>query len=145
MIILPAKISVSRKIMTDKTPSYWIKSIWLLAMVGLLILGGCAKKKRPADILSRDQMVKALAEIYINEQKINKLSLDTDSSQIVFKKMKDRIFADLGIQDSIMKKSYAYYTDRPLELEQIYTALVDTLNLYEQRGNLNRGTRQNPK
>jgi hypothetical protein len=144
MIILPAKISVSRKIMTDRTPSYWRKNIWLFTMITLTLVG-CIREKKPANVLSRDQMVKALAQIYIYEQKVNKLSLDTDSSQIVFKKIKGRMFNDLNISDSVVKTSYNYYMDRPKELELIYTALVDTLNLYEQRSNLSRSTRQNPK
>jgi hypothetical protein len=79
------------------------------------------------------------------EQKVNKLSLDTDSAQIVFEKIKGRVFTDTGIPDSVFKKSYDYYVDRPKELELIYTSLVDTLNLYEQRLNVTRPTGETPK
>jgi hypothetical protein len=71
--------------------------------------------------------------------------LNLDSAQIVFDKVKGRVFQDAGVTDSTFKKSYDYYMDRPKEFELIYTALVDTLNLYEQRLNITRPTRENPK
>jgi len=81
-------------------------------------------------------MVKTLTDVYIGEQKVNQLSLTSDSSKIVFDKIKGRIFEKAGVPDSVFKKSLDYYIDRPLELEKIYTALVDSLNLREQRLNI---------
>ena len=37
------------------------------------------------------------------------------------------------MSDSVFKKSFDYYMDRPKEMELIYTALVDSLSLMEQR------------
>jgi hypothetical protein len=131
--------------MTFRIPSYCVKTFWLLA-ISLFVLAGCKKKdEKSADILSHAQMVKALAQIYIAEQKVNNIGLNLDSAQIVFDKVKGRVFQDAGVTDSTFKKSYDYYMDRPKEFELIYTALVDTLNLYEQRLNITRPTRENPK
>lgn len=131
--------------MTFRIRSYCVKMLWLLA-ISLFALAGCKKKdEKSADILSHAQMVKALAQIYIAEQKVNNIGLNLDSAQIVFDKVKGRVFQDAGVSDSTFKKSYDYYMDRPKEFELIYTALVDTLNLYEQRLNITRPTRENPK
>jgi hypothetical protein len=78
-------------------------------------------------------MVHALMNVYITEQKVTALTLSRDSSAVLFKKLNERLLDSLHVQDSVLKKSYNYYLDRPLQLEQIYTALVDSLNLREQR------------
>jgi hypothetical protein len=131
--------------MTFRIPSYCVKILRLLT-IPLFVLAACKEKAdKPANILSPDQMVKALAQVYIAEQKVNNIGLNLDSAQIVFDKIKGRVFEDAGVPDSTFKKSFDYYMDRPKELELIYTALVDTLNLYEQRLNVTRTTRENPK
>ena len=92
-----------------------------------------AKRGKEQGILSQPEMVHALMNVYITEQKVTVLSLPRDSSAVLFKKLNDRMLDSLNVQDSVLKKSYNYYLDRPLELEEIYTALVDSLNLREQR------------
>jgi len=91
------------------------------------------KTAKEQGILSHSEMVNALIDVYITEQKVTVLSLPRDSSAVLFKKLNERVLDSLHVQDSVLKKSYNYYLDRPLELEEIYTALVDSLNLREQR------------
>ncbi len=105
-----------------------------LVLLGLLI--SCGPDKKPVAILSQQEMVKAMIEIYVNEQKVARLSLSTDSAQVVFDKMKGKVFENTGVPDSLFKKSFDYYIEKPVELEQIYAALVDSLNLHEQRLNV---------
>jgi hypothetical protein len=104
----------------------------LIAIV--LSLAGCKKSNTvPHGILTKDQMVKVLSEIYIAEEKVNKLSLQADSSQAVFEIFKGKVFDKTGTPDSVFNRSFEYYMDNPKELELIYTALVDSLQLREQR------------
>lgn len=77
-------------------------------------------------------MVRALTHVYIAEEKVRQLSLRTDSSQQVFNRLQGKVLSQAGVSDSVLKKSIDYYMDHPLELEQIYTTLVDSLNLMEQ-------------
>jgi hypothetical protein len=148
MVNLPIqKNTVKGKIIVSEMGTVTGKSIWLL-FFALLFYSGCWKDKKSAQVLSKEQMVNALAKIYICEQKIYKLALGSDSSQEVFTKLKGRVFKEIGTSDSVFRKSYDYYMDRPQDLEQIYSALVDTLNLYEQRGNITPTAptpRQNPR
>ncbi len=78
-------------------------------------------------------MVKALTEIYLAEQKINRLGLPRDSAEREFDRFKQLVFEKIEVSDSVFKRSFDYYMDRPKEMEIIFTALVDSLSLMEQR------------
>ncbi len=100
----------------------------------LFMAGSCGKHEtRPANLLNHEQMVKALAEIYIAEEKVSRLGLERDSAALVFRGMEERIFDSLGIPDSVFRASQDFYTDHPIEMEAIYAVLVDSLQLREQR------------
>ena len=105
----------------------------------VVFLISCHTKERvPAGVLDKEKMVRVLTELYIGEEKTNRLGLTRDSAEKVFKIMDGKIEQKTGIPDSVFKRSLNYYFDHPLEMELIYTALVDTLNLKEQRENVKR-------
>jgi hypothetical protein len=89
--------------------------------------------KKPDYILSQDQMVKVLSDIYLTEQKVLGLSLPADSAQQLFYLLEARVFEKLQVSDSVFRQSLAYYNDHPAEIEKVYSALVDSLQLQEQR------------
>ena len=101
----------------------------LVILVWMVSCGG----KRPDGILSRQEMVQVMEELYLAEEKVNHLTLSRDSSKKVFEHMGRKVFESAAISDTIFKKSFDYYMERPREMELIYTALVDTLQLREQR------------
>ena len=74
-----------------------------------------------------------MTEIYLAEQKINRLGLPRDSAEREFGRFKQLVFEKIDVQDSIFKRSFNYYMDRPKDMEFIFTALVDSLSLMEQR------------
>jgi hypothetical protein len=78
-------------------------------------------------------MVKAMTEIYLAEQKINRLGVPRDSAEHEFERFKRLVFEKIDVSDSVFKRSFDYYMDRPKEMEVIFTALVDSLSLMEQR------------
>ena len=94
---------------------------------------GCAQKSREKDILTRPEMVKVMEEILIAEEKINHLAISRDSSRKVFGVIQEKVFENAATTDTVFRKSFDYYMERPKEMELIYTALVDTLQLREQR------------
>jgi hypothetical protein len=99
-----------------------------------VLLGSCKTNDNvPEGILPQDRMVGVLAELYISEQKISSLGIKRDSLKQVFGLMKDSIFQRTGVSDSVFKASMNYYMDRPQALDNIYTVLIDSLNLREQR------------
>lgn len=88
---------------------------------------------RPDEVLSKEEMVRVLEELYIAEEKVNQLALSRDSARKVFEALRPKVFESAAISDTVFRKSFDYYMERPRELELIYTALVDTLQLSEQR------------
>jgi hypothetical protein len=106
-----------------------------------LLLSACeAKETPPEGILSEEQMVDQLTEYYIVEDKIVQLGIPADSAAKVMNIMTEKLVAKTGIQDSLFRRSLEYYILDPVKLERIYGALVDSLNLKEQRSSLNTGT-----
>jgi hypothetical protein len=81
-------------------------------------------------------MVKTIQEVLLAEEKVNRLRLSTDSSKKVFTAIRGKVFDKAGVPDSVFNNSMNYYMDHPKELEQIYTALVDSLNLKEQKASV---------
>jgi hypothetical protein len=104
-------------------------------MVVLIIFAlSCSNKRQvPEGILTHDQMVAVMSELYVAEQKITALGIKRDSLEQIAAVMKDKVFVKVGIPDSVFRRSMNYYMDHPQELELIYTSLVDSLNLREQR------------
>jgi hypothetical protein len=107
----------------------------IIVLVAFFI--SCSTKERvPAGVLAKEEMVRVLTELYVGEEKINRMAVTRDSSEKVFSLLEGKIQQKTGIPDSVFKRSMNYYFDHPLEMELIYTALVDTLNLKEQRENV---------
>jgi hypothetical protein len=103
-------------------------------LVVILLCSSCREADTDSQrVLTRPEMVHALTEIYLSEQKVNRLGLQRDSAELEFQRFKEIIFENIGVSDSVFKRSFDYYMDRPKEMEMIYTALVDSLSLMEQR------------
>lgn len=88
--------------------------------------------------MTKKEMVKVLMEVYLAEDKVSRLSLKPDSSKKVFAVFKDKVFDKVAVKDSLFDASFDYYMNRPKDMETIYTALVDSLNLREQRSSFSK-------
>lgn len=99
-------------------------------------------EKAPEDILSRAEMVQIMEELYIAEEKVNQLGVSRDSSVRVATLMGQKVFENAAVTDTVFRKSFDYYMEHPREMELIYTALVDTLQLREQRAPMERPVHQ---
>jgi len=106
------------------------RTLFLLGTAALIFSCG---DKRPEDVLTKQEMVEVMEELYVAEEKVNQLSLSRDSAKKVFQAMSERVFRDASTSDSAFKRSFDYYMERPEDMELIYSALVDTLQLREQR------------
>src|SRR5688572_28872510 len=99
-------------------PKGWMKKM-IGAMLGVCVLFcySCNDGDRDEQhILPPEQMVKVLAEIYLTEQKINKLGLTRDSGEIEFERFEYVVFQKVGVSDSAFKRSFDYYMDHPVEM-----------------------------
>ena len=102
-------------------------------IIGLFLIGCSGKQARPKEVLSTAQMVEMYSEMYLAEEKVNRLALPRDSAEKVFKTIEQKVFEKMKVEDSVFRLSINYYMNHPKEMEQIYTAVVDSLNLREQR------------
>jgi Domain of unknown function (DUF4296) len=117
--------SVKRLLNTNRVPS-------LLFL--LLMSGSCADKDRlPDGIMTREEMVSVMSELYLSEQKINAIGVKRDSLRQIYSEVESELFERAGTTDSLFKRSMNYYLDRPRLMEGLYTSLIDSLNLKEQR------------
>ena len=130
MSIFGTRIEI-RPYKTVKPSNDFFRSIFIL-LTALAWMTSCGEK-RPEGILSKQQMVQIMEEIYIAEEKVNHLALPRDSAKGVAASMTAKVFEEAAVNDTIFRQSFDYYMERPQEMELIYTALVDTLQLREQR------------
>lgn len=109
------------------------KMLWNIAW-GIMILGAVAcNESKPEDILTEKQMVSVLAELYLAKEKAGELPISYDSLRQLLPMFSARVFQKTGIPDTLFQKSFNYYMRDPAKLENIYTVLVDSLNLKTQR------------
>ncbi len=99
----------------------------------ILVLAACGNSEKPEGILTEKQMVNIMTELYLAEEKVNKLPIPYDSVKEIFPLFSERAFTKTGVSDSIFRKSLDYYMSEPEKMEGIYTTLVDSLNLKAQR------------
>lgn len=109
---------------------------FLLGLIFSVLIISCEKEKTPSGILPKRDMVRALSELYLAEEKIARAGLPYDSIIKFFPQFEAKALQKAGISDSVFRKSMEYYKSNPKELEYIYTALVDSLNLKAQESAL---------
>lgn len=93
---------------------------------------GCSKEQKPQNLLSESQMINAIIELYIAEERADATGIPYDSIRKIFPKYETRAFAKLGVSDSVFRKSLEFYMKDPKKLERVYTAVVDSLSLRAQ-------------
>lgn len=105
----------------------------MASIMVLALLTQCKQDKKPEGLLSKEQMVGLMVDVYLAEAKITNSQLPRDSVLKLFYPYEDSLAAKRGLNDSTLKVNYQYYLQRPNELEAILDAVIDTLNLREQR------------
>jgi hypothetical protein len=110
-----------------------ISRFTLIGFALIFLLPACAPDKTPAGVLSEQEMVKILAEIYLAEEKTERAGIPYDSARKIFPKFEAKIYEKMSVSDSVFLKSMEYYKAHPKKLDYIYSALVDSLNLQAQR------------
>lgn len=99
----------------------------------LTIVVSCKQDIRPPDVLAPNEFANVLTEIYLAEARLTGKTLLRDSALQLFIPYEQHLFQQFHYSDSVIHKTYQYYFDRPEQLEKIYAAIIDTLNLREQK------------
>jgi len=102
----------------------------------LTLMAACQTKERPKDVLTKAQLSALLVDVYLAEVKLDAIAKPKDTTIKYFLPFEEKLLKRVGISDSVLKKTYAYYLDNPKELERVYDSVIDTLTLREQRAHL---------
>ncbi|MEJ0033041.1 MAG: hypothetical protein WDO15_23035 [Bacteroidota bacterium] len=78
-------------------------------------------------------MPQFLVSVYVAEAKLNTYVLTPDSAMSFVPAISARARKKIQHVGSAIQKTYQYYLAHPVELEQVYMAVIDTLNLLEQK------------
>ncbi|HCM75242.1 MAG TPA: hypothetical protein DIS90_02585 [Cytophagales bacterium] len=108
----------------------WMKYIGLAVILTLL---QCKGDEKPKGVLTEQEMVNLMVELYLAEARVTLTGIPRDSAAKLFNPYEETLVAKRGISDSTLKANYNYYLQNPDKLERILDAVIDTLNLREQR------------
>jgi len=107
----------------------------LIPIFIFLLLNACTADKRPPGVLSREQYTALLIEVYLTEAKLSQLPVTSDSTMRLYLAHEPELLKKFGLTDSTLNITYEYYVSHPSEFEKVYSAVVDTLSLREQKAN----------
>jgi hypothetical protein len=104
-----------------------------ILFIGLLFMGiSCVNKPTPPEgIMSQQEMVDFLIDLHIIEAKVSMSRIPNDSVKLFFDYVEVSLNLKHHLTDSIYKKSYQYYLENIDLMEEIYSAVVDSMSLRE--------------
>ena len=102
------------------------------ALIITFFMAGCGGENEQKDVLTEEKMVKVLMEMYLAESKAGRMGIPYDSIKEIFPEFEALVFEKMEVSDTVFKKSMQYYFAHPKQLEHIYSAVVDSLNLKAQ-------------
>lgn len=104
-------------------------------LIFLVFASGCQQEKTPPGVLNKKDYAEYLVNIYVAEAKLNTYAITPDSAMELFLPFEQSLQEKFSTNDSVIQKTYQWYLAHPEQLEQVYTAVIDTLNLLEQKAN----------
>ncbi|MFY0591220.1 DUF4296 domain-containing protein [Roseivirga sp.] len=108
-----------------------MKKVFLYVVVFVVFSCG-EKEQKPADILDETEMISLLIDIREAEGMVASITINKDSSAILFKALEQRIFEKAQVDTAIYQKSYNYYLLRPEKFMEITSVVIDSLKVRQQ-------------
>jgi hypothetical protein len=107
-----------------------------MASLLLAALGGCSipeEVKPPAKLLPKEKLVSLLVQLHLLEARVEASRLSPDSARALFQAQKQALLwkNDVSAPDSLLEHSYRYYAVNNKDMDEIYKAVVDSLQLRE--------------
>lgn len=104
-------------------------------LAAILALSACDNDAdRPKDRIPPQTMVLILRDVHRGEQQVSQLGLrGQDSALVVFQALEQRIYKKYGFDSAAYRLSYMHYAARPEEFKRIYQAVIDSLQVEEER------------
>lgn len=108
------------------------RSLWYILII-FLVGGSCSGEEKPVSILSKEEMIVFLLDVYLAEARIAATPVSRDSAMRLFYPREKALLEKHGLTDSTLQINYQYYLQKPEALEEILGAVIDSLNLREQK------------
>jgi len=102
----------------------------------LFTILGCNKEEVPEGILSIEQMATILIDVHIAEGKIMVLRQHPDTATIILRHFEDEIFKKHNLNREVYEKSFRYHLTNIKGLQEIYSRVVDSLNVRKEVPNI---------
>jgi hypothetical protein len=109
-----------------------VKKYFLL--INVIIGFSCSSVEKKEEVLDSAIMVEILTEIHILEANVERQRIKGDSGIKVFNSLEKEVFSKFNTDKAAYEKSYKYYVNHPKELKDIYSVVVDSLNVIQKRG-----------
>lgn len=112
-----------------------MKKLFILSLI--LVLVSCQERSSTA-VLSKDEMVTVLGELYIATEMVAMQRMPRDSSAMYLKSIyKPEILEKYQVTAEKFDRSYQYYTGRPEDFYWIQKAVADSMRVKHLRGRIN--------
>jgi hypothetical protein len=109
-----------------------------LVIFGLLLalLTGCDRPedvKPPAQLLTKEKMVSMLVQLHLLEAQVEASRLSIDSARSLYQSQQSLLLRKNNVPetDSVLQRSYRFYAINRKDMEEIYTAVIDSLQKRE--------------
>ncbi len=122
--------------------SFHRRCLGLLLAPLLLALPACQRPEEtpvPADLLPKEQMIILLTDLHVLEARVESSRLPPDSARALYLGQHQQLLWQSQVTDSAFQRSYRYYGGHGKDLNDIYSAVVDTLNARSRRADPNAG------
>jgi len=107
-----------------------VKKVFLAGLI--LLLTGCIRDPKPPEgLVPKEKMISYLIDLHLYETKASQLKMNKDTIRGFFPEVEQHLFEKHGIDDSLYLISFEYYLREVDQMQEIYTAVVDSLSLRE--------------
>ena len=97
-----------------------------------VLLAACQRPEEPVapqKLLAKPDFARLLMELHLTESRIDAARLSRDSSVALFEQVKDSLLQAHQTDDSVFQQTYRYYSIHGKDLQEVYDAVIDSLNL----------------
>lgn len=114
-------------------PNFALVKYVKILFLFLTILASCIEpEKPPANLIPKERMVEILIDLHLSEARVGQFNFRTyDSTKALYSDYEMDIFKKYKVDSAAYNKSYQYYLQNTKMMEDIYTAVVDSLSLRE--------------
>ena len=102
----------------------------------LLAVSACQRPDdppQPADLLPKERMIPLLADLHVLESQVENSRLSPDSARALYREQQRGLLWNREVTDSAFQRSYRFYGVHGKDLNDIYTAVIDTLAAREKK------------